>query len=743
MFLQKISVFFVEISVFSVGTNLSNKSSVISYQVITTMHKFRISRYALLWGALAFSQMPSTQVFAQEMTKEQLLTNMIGSNIQYQHYAPKEVNDVYSEQAYNTYLKRLDNTKRYFLQSDVDALAKFKKLLDDQMQTGEFLFFDQAIKTFDKRFVQVTEYYKDILSKPFDFKVDETVETSGEKLSFAKTEADLKDRWRKVLKYQTLTRIQTRLDLQTEAEAKKDTSVKIKTFEEIEKEEREKALKNYDKWAADVMKDSREDRLAFYINSFVAVLEPHSEYYPPAEKTNFDIRMSGKLEGIGASLREEEGFIKVAKIITGSPAWRQGELKENDKIIKVAQGAETPVDVVDMRIDDVLPLIRGKKGTEVRLTVRKPDGSIIIVPLVRDVIALEDSYAKSAIIEHKKTNQRVGLIDLRSFYADFQDMRGRRCARDVKAEVQKLIAEEVNGIVIDLRFNGGGSLSDVVDMTGLFIDKGPVVQVKSRDAEPMIMDDKDGSVLYGGPLVILVNSFSASASEIMAAALQDYGRAVIIGTTPTTFGKGTVQRFFSLDDGLNGNKAYQALGKLGDIKITIQKFYRINGGSTQNKGVIPDIVLPSQYTYLENGEKDEDFAMPWTEIKPATYKAKPTVGNLSKIKSNSQKRVAANKTFKLVDENAKWIKQEQDRSLHPLQLEKYQNERKAADAKSKQYKDLYEKDLEEMSIHTLIADATALKSDPNREEGMKTWHKQLKKDFYLEEALFVIKDLTK
>jgi carboxyl-terminal processing protease len=703
-----------------------------------------IKKYiGLLWVAvvLVATAAPALAQPTTALTKEQLLMELVNHSLAYHHYAPKELSNAYSELVFTQYLKRIDANKRFFLQEDIDALSKHKQKLDDQLKAGEFTFFDEAMVLFDKRFVQVQAYYKMYLSEPFDFKNKETFETDADKLPYVKTEAELKERWRKSLKYQILTRIQTRLEIQDEAVAKKDTSVKIKTFAQIEQEEREKALKNYDSWATTLQKDKRESRLATFINAFVSVLEPHTEYYPPLEKENFDIRMSGKLEGIGAQLIEQEGFITVSRIVPGSAAWRQGELKEKDKIIKVAQGAEPPVNVVDMKMDDVLPMIRGKKGTEVRLTVRRPDGSILTIPIIREVVVLEDSYAKSAILQHEKAKTKVGLIDLRSFYADFDDSRGRRCAKDVRAEVQKLIAEEVDGIVIDLRFNGGGSLSDVVDMTGLFIDKGPVVQVKSRETAPSVLEDRQSGALYTGPLVILVNSFSASASEILAAALQDYGRAVIIGTSPTTFGKGTVQRFFNLDDGVP--KEYKSLGELGAIKITIQKFYRINGSSTQLKGVVPDIILPSQYSYIEVGEREEDFPMEWTEIAPATYKEKPTIRNLDKIKQLSHKRTHNNKHYKSLEEQAQWIKSQNDATLYSLNFDDYKAAKKQESEKNKSYKDLYEKDVEDMTVSALLADQPALLKDTARQESANVWHKALKKDVYLEEAIFVIRDLKK
>jgi len=364
-----------------------------------------------------------------------------------------------------------------------------------------------------------------------------------------------------------------------------------------------------------------------------------------------------------------------------------------------------------------------------------------VIPIIRDVVILEDSYAKSAIIEHSKLGIKVGLVDLRSFYADFEDPRGRRCAKDVKAEVEKLVDEKVDGIVIDLRFNGGGSLQDVVDMTGIFLDKGPIVQVKGKNGSPFVYEDKDPSVTYKGPLVILVNSFSASASEIMAAALQDYGRAVIVGTSPSTFGKGTVQRFFSLDAIVP--ERFRDLGELGSVKITIQKFYRVNGGSNQLKGVIPDIILPGAYSYMTVGEKEEDYPMAWSEIGKADYKESgEAMKHMDKIKKKSAKRVATNKTFQLIDENAKWLKSRQDESSLPLSFKAYDAEQKAIDKEAEKYKNI-NKDIEELSIKTLKADKTFIESDTLRANSMKTWHKSLKQDAYLEEASYIIFDWKK
>ena len=673
--------------------------------------------------------------------REQLLMEVLLQSLKYNHYSPEDINDSFSKKVFDLYLKRLDNSKRFFLKDDIKLFEAYRNSLDEAALNGSFEFFDVVNKTFDERLTLVKTYYEEFLSQPFDFNSNESFETDGEKLEFVNSKEELKERWRKYLKLQILARVQERLENQDKAKEKGDKDLEIKTTEALEKEEREKLLKNLNTWIKNIEKETRTERINTYINTFTNAHEPHSGYFPPLDKENFDIRMSGKLEGIGAQLREEDGFIKVVNVVPGSASARQGELEVNDKIIKVAQGSEEPVDVVDMRIDDVLPMIRGKKGTEVRLTVKKTSGEVKVIPIIRDVVILEDSYAKSAIIEHSKLGIKVGLVDLRSFYADFEDPRGRRCAKDVKAEVEKLVDEKVDGIVIDLRFNGGGSLQDVVDMTGIFLDKGPIVQVKGKNGSPFVYEDKDPSVTYKGPLVILVNSFSASASEIMAAALQDYGRAVIVGTSPSTFGKGTVQRFFSLDAIVP--ERFRDLGELGSVKITIQKFYRVNGGSNQLKGVIPDIILPGAYSYMTVGEKEEDYPMAWSEIGKADYKESgEAMKHMDKIKKKSAKRVAANKTFQLIDENAKWLKSRQDESSLPLSFKAYDAEQKAIDKEAEKYKNI-NKDIEELSIKTLKADKTYIESDTLRANSMKTWHKSLKQDAYLEEASYIIFDWKK
>lgn len=696
---------------------------------------------------IAFKWQGQTYKLSDFDDKESLLMEVVYQSLQYNHYAPENLDDKFSAKVFDLYIKRLDVGKRFFLKEDMEAFLSYRNQLDDEIQNKSFAFFNLVSERFEKRYSKVKSIYEEILSQPFEFDTEEQIETDGEKMDYVSTDSELKERWRLYLKWQVLSRVEEIVS-QQEKRSKKDAkdtiaeeNIEPKSMIQIEKEEREKVLKNFRNWSKSIEKETRSEKMAAYVNTFTNAYEPHSGYFPPLEKENFNIRMSGKLEGIGAQLREEDGYIKVVNIVPGSASYRQGELEVNDKIIKVGQGKEEPVDVVDMRIDDVLPLIRGKKDTEVRLTVKKTSGAIKVIPILRDVVVLEESYAKSAILEHSKLNVRVGLIDLRSFYADFDDPNGRRCAKDIKKEVEKLIKEKVDGIVIDLRFNGGGSLTDVVDMTGLFVDKGPIVQVKNRNAKPYVYEDRDPSTLYSGPLIIMVNAYSASASEIMAAALQDHGRAIIVGTSPATFGKGTVQRFFSLDAIVPDHLKY--LGELGSIKITIQKFYRINGGSTQMKGVIPDIILPGAYSYMKVGEQEEDYPMAWSEIEPVAYSKNDQFAKIiDKVKKKSAKRVAHSKVFQLIDENAKWLKKRQDESTFSLQFDQYIKNQKQIDAEMEGFKEIT-KENEILSIKSLKIDSDQIGSDTLKLNVMKNWHKSLKQDAYLEEVTEMIYDWKK
>jgi carboxyl-terminal processing protease len=512
---------------------------------------------------------------------------------------------------------------------------------------------------------------------------------------------------------------------------KKDTTVKQKPIALIEEEARKKTLKNNEELFERIKKISYADKISMYLNTVANIYDPHTEFFPVKEKKNFDIRMSGQLEGIGAQLQEKEGYVKVMRIVPGSPSWRQGELKAGDLIIKVAQGNNEPVDVVGMDIDDVVQLIRGKKGTEVRLTVKKPEGNIIIVSLIRDVVLLEETYAKSAIINTKK---KIGYIKLPTFYADFENNSGRSCSGDVKKELEKLKAENVEGVILDLRDNGGGSLQDVVTMTGLFIKEGPIVQVKQKSGSPRVLKDYDGDVVYDGPLVIMINENSASASEILAAAIQDYKRGVVVGSS-SSFGKGTVQQFLNLDDYLLPQ--FDSLKPLGSVKLTIQKFYRVNGGSTQLKGVVPDIEMPDVYKYYEYGEKELEYPMPWDEIESLKVDAWKDFG-MAQVKKSSTERMQKSERFKLIESKAKKLKSQRDQSMVTLNLEKYKQYRKTLEQEMKQY-DSIDDEVKEMNVTLLKVDLQ--NTDTLAKASGKELLTRMKKDIYLLESANIIGDI--
>jgi carboxyl-terminal processing protease len=672
-------------------------------------------------------------IYLDDPDKQKLQMSLVFANLTQLHFNPPKINDEFSGKVFSIYLKQLDYSKRFLTQGDSTSLALYKTKLDDELNTNQYEFFEKVNEIYEKRLELVSTFYKPYLAAPIDFTAHEKIQLEADKRSFAKDEAELKEQWRKYLKYQVLVNIQSKLDMQEKAQAKSDTSVKIKTYEVLEQEARAKVQKDQEEMFKRLQRETKSERFAEYVNAVVHVFDPHSDYFPPKEKENFDIQMSGKLEGIGATLQEKDGYVKVMSIVPGSPSYKQGELKPEDFILKVAQGDEEPVDIVDMRLDNAVKLIRGKKGTTVKLTIKKPDGAIKVISIVRDVVVMEESYAKSVIIEDTKNKQKIGFISLPSFYADFNDRNGRTCSEDIKKELMKLKAENVDGIILDLRNNGGGSLQDVVTMGGYFIDEGPIVQVKGREASPYVFSDDNPGVIYDGPLVILINQFSASASEILAAAMQDYKRAIIIGST--SFGKGTVQRFYDLT-APGSNEA------LGSAKITTQKFYRINGGSTQLIGVVPDIVLPDIYRYLELGEKEMDYALPSDRIPKSSYDIwNKNSLNVTAIQTKSKARTEKNETFKHINSNAEYLKFKQNNTNYTLNLKLYQEEQKATKKEEENFKK-EEKEITDWQFATLKADAPAL-SDSVVVARSKTYIKALQKDAYLYEAVQVIKDIRK
>ena len=701
------------------------------------MLKF-LKRIKVVFAAVVLLSIFSSYVFIDETEKQKVVLVAVLQNMLQYHYSAPEINDDFSSKVFVSHLKDLDYNKRFFNQADYAFLKKFEKNLDDELESQQFNYFEAANSLFNKKIEIVNSFYKNILDNPFDFTVDEIVELDAEKRAFAANDTALEELWRKYLKYQVLINIVGKLEIQEKAQETKDTTVKIKSFVVLEAEARAKVAKTHEEMFKRLSKVTKTDRFSEYINAIIHVFDPHSDFFPPKDKENFDIQLSGRLEGIGATLQEKEGYIKVMAIMPGSPSAKQGELKAEDLILKVGQGNEEPVDVVDMRLDNAVKLIRGKKGTWVKLTVKKPSGIIKVISILRDVVVMEESYAKSILVNDSKNSQKIGYINLPSFYVDFNNRGGRSCSEDIKKELLKLKAENVEGIVLDLRNNGGGSLQDVVTMGGFFIDEGPIVQVKSKEHEPYVLKDDYKGVVYDGPLVILINQFSASASEIMAAAMQDYKRAVIIGSN-TSFGKGTVQRIFELDL----PSMYKELNPIGSAKITTQKFYRINGGSTQLKGVVPDVIVPDIYKYLDLGEKEMDYAMPWDQIAPAVYDewVLKNGADLAKIKAKSAARVEKNEVFKMINASAEHLKHKQDNTVQTLSLVKYREELSNSKKEDDKFKDI-DKEIADWDFKILKADETTV-VDSTKIERNKSFIKTLKKDIYLHEAMGVIKDIRK
>ncbi|MEY5046764.1 MAG: hypothetical protein RLZZ175_123 [Bacteroidota bacterium] len=668
-----------------------------------------------------------------ERQKVQMLL-VLNSLIQ-QHYAVPTIDDNFSAKVFDLYIKELDHSKRFLTQEDSVALSVYKNSLDNEIEKQQFEFFEKINAAYESKLKFLANSYKELLAQPFDFHVEESIQLDADKRPFAKDNNELKEQWRKYLKYQVMINYQTKIDIQDKAQMNADTSVKIKKHDVLERESREKVQKTYEDMFKRLMKETKDERFAEYINAIVHVFDPHSDYFPPKDKENFDIQLSGRLEGIGATLQEKDGYIKVTSIVPGSPSSKQGELKPEDLILKVAQGNDEPVDIVDMRLDNAVKLIRGKKGTTVKLTVKKPNGNIKVIAIVRDVVVMEESYAKSVIINDKKNKQKIGYINLPSFYVDFNNRNGRSCSEDIKKELIKLKEDNLDGVILDLRNNGGGSLQDVVTMGGFFIDKGPIVQVKGREAEPYVLEDDAQGTIYDGPLVILINQFSASASEILAAAMQDYKRAIIIGST-TSFGKGTVQRIFDLPSPQN-------VEAVGSIKVTTSKFYRINGGSTQLKGVSSDIVLPDIYKYLDLGEKEMDYALQWDQIRPATYSTwnkKPL--NVEDIINKSKTRLEKNETFKHINSNAEYMKIKQNSTEHTLNLKQYKTEQHNNKKEEDRFKE-EEKEIHGWNFEALKLDKPALVADSVKANRSTQYIKSLKKDAYIFEAIQVIKDIRK
>ncbi|MBX3242819.1 MAG: carboxy terminal-processing peptidase [Chitinophagaceae bacterium] len=664
-------------------------------------------------------------------TKYEKILRQVGEMLEKGHYQPKKIDDAFSKEVFKKYIETLDPEKQFFLQSDINSLKQYETRIDDEIKGAPFQSFDAINKIYLKRTEEYFAAYKDLLAKPFDFTINETLIDDKDKIQFTTSEKEREDRWRKRLKYQALVRY---ADLLATNEKAKE---KTKSDAELEKEVREKVLKLSDRLAERLKnKLTEEDKFNYFVNAITSSMDPHTTFFPPLEKRSFDEQMSGRFYGIGASLRQEDGNIKIASLVTGSPAWKSGQLQIGDIITKVGQASDEPQDMAGYDTEDAVKIIRGKKGTEVKLTVRKTDGSTKVVSLIRDEIVLEETFARSAIIDEGAG--KIGYLFLPEFYADWERPNGAKSGEDVAKEIKKLKAENVEGIIIDLRNNGGGSLYDVIQMAGLFIDEGPIVQVKDRQGNPTVLKDKDKGVLYDGPLVVMVNEFSASASEIFAAAMQDYDRALVVGST-STYGKGTVQRNIGIDAGRGLLTRQGGEDDLGFLKLTLQKFYRVSGGSTQQRGVTPDIVIPDQLEHFKFREKDNPDALKWDEISQAKYTPWSNLIDFSEIKRSEANRVNGSPVFSKIKENTALLAELNDKEV-TLNLKKYQEEQKKIRTLAKEIEGLI-KLQNETSISLMTEDETKFTDDEGKKDRQKTWLKNLRSDVYLNETVNIMNSM--
>ncbi|MAN59331.1 MAG: tail-specific protease [Flavobacteriaceae bacterium] len=665
--------------------------------------------------------------------KDKLLIDLITYVLEKGHYSPAEMDDTFSENVYEDFLSGLDPLKRYFLASDVAEFSKYKTQIDDQIKSKDLTFFNLVYERFMQRQAEVEKMYVTVMEQPFDYSEAESINVDYDKLEYASSVEELKMRWRKQLKLST---IGTYYDLLEEQKSKLETEeeYEAKTEEALEAKARETSLTSLNEYF-DLTDDlERKDYFAVFLKTIVEEFDPHTNYYDPPDRDRFDQYMSGKLEGIGARLQKKNDYINVMEVISGGPAWRGEHIEVGDQILKVKQvDEEKPVSVVGMRIDDAVKLIKGPKGTKVTLTVKRVDGTIEEETITRDVVELEETYAKSAVIE--KDDRTYGFINLPQFYFDMENYQKRNAANDVKEEIIRLKKEGMEGLVLDLRGNGGGSLTAAVDIAGLFIKEGPVVQVASSGNKKEILEDNDDSILWDGPLVILVNEISASASEILAAAMQDYKRAVIIGSEQT-YGKGTVQRMIDLNQWLRKND----LGDMGALKVTIQKFYRVNGGSTQLEGVKSDVVMPDRYSYIDVGERDYDNPLPYDKISPADYDIWDGYIDFEETIEKSKERMSKSDQLALIDENARYIKARRDEMDVSLNFEEYSAEIEKRKKETKKFEAIEEYD-NKLSYRSLPNEIALMTQDTTLREKRKRWHKNLSQDIYVEEAVNVLEDL--
>jgi carboxyl-terminal processing protease len=700
----------------------------------------------------ASSSLPELPADAREETLADATVHLLTK----QHVLKKPIDDKLSKEAFPKYIEELDGAKLLLLQSDVDALAVLDGDIDDELKKGDLSLARKGAALIQKRREVVSKLVADLLSKPFTFTAKESFETDPKKRAYCKSEAELRDRWRQLLELSVLERIEQMEDLLAAKDKKKDgakddperdeASEKAlaaipTTFEGREEKARKELAVRYESRFTRQKEMEKLEPAEQLINAVNAVYDPHTEYMAPSEKANFDIAITGTLEGIGAALGEQDHYVVVNDLIPGGAAWQQGKLAAGDLIIAVAQSGKDPVDVTDMALDKVVEMIRGPKGTMVTLTVKKPDGHIETIVITRDVVKIEASYARGAILSAGKKGEKVGYIHLPGFYGDLGGKKkagDRNATDDVRALLAQMKEKKVDAVILDMRGNGGGILAHARDISGLFIEQGPVVQTKDNEEKVEVLSDTDPSVAFGGRLVVMVDRFSASAAEITAGALQDYQRAVVVGTS-ATHGKGTVQAVVDLDRIKSGGDP------LGIYKVTMQEYYRVNGASTQLRGITPDILLPDPAGFVESGERTLFHPIPWSSVDPAKYSPVSHAWKIEDLVAASAARAKDNASFAKVEAFSKLIKARRDDTLEPLDRDgffalkkKEKAELETADPKLKEMKPLFD-------VEALGGEATPTKTpaDKKLQKRLDAWKDNLARDPWVEESMRVLADMAK
>lgn len=720
-----------------------------------------MKRIVLLFTLTLFIASSAQSQNSKDPRRDKLIGNLLKSALESYHFRGIKINDDVSVKAFGQYIKKVDFSKQYFTQEDVKILENYKGQMDDQMISGDFKLIDSTLSILKKRVAQAEALRKEAFKKQFDFNGTEKVELDPEKRSFPKDESEFKANWLLAFKQATLSRYLSIIEEQeTLKQSKKNGGKDIKDPKKLKALKGEKILTDaqmrakahevvanrFKKIFDQLAKQDRDDMSENFYNAIAAIYDPHTNYLPPKKKEDFDIDITGKLEGIGAVLQEDGSYIKVVQIVPGGPAWRQKELETDDIILAVSQGKGEPVDLTDMKVDDAVRYIRGKKGTEVRLTVKKVDGTRKVISIIRDEIEVAASFAKSSVLQLNGSDIKVGYIQLPKFYRDFENS-SVNCTDDVRKELERVKKAGVHAVILDLRNNGGGALEDARLMSGLFIDKGPIVQVKNHMGQIDVLEDDEAGMVYDGPLIVLINRFSASASEILAGAMQDYGRGVIVGGD-FSHGKGTVQAVLNLNQG----PLLSMFGPtMGALKVTIQKFYRVTGASTQFKGVTPDIVLPDPFSYLESREKDLEYSLPWDQIGAQKFsKWNKFSYNVQSLKDRSSSRVKDSARFQKINRSVDFLmKRKNDTSvvlnLKQLQAEEQKNKKIVEEFKLEdEDKNLLVTSFEDsLKAHDNLKAIDTKKWKKDFEQRKEEWVKSLRQDVILTETMNIAGDMVK